>query len=206
MLDINTKQESPSIIVKGHLLITDKDTGEVVLNQGNAIHPENFSYALANAIGDRIGKGSSTVLGQIKNMAFGRGGSTVSAGTGRIAYLSPNTVGRDASLYQQTYTKLVDDNDPLMDPVDAIGNNIIVNHVPGNLFSDLIITCTLDATEPSGQVALDNAGQTEGDFVFDEIGLVDSTGLLLTHIIFHPIQKTLNRILQVTYNIRIQII
>ena len=42
---------------------------------------------------------------------------------------------------------------------------------------------------PNGQDAVDNATNTEGNFVFDELGLVSyndqGTGNLLTHVIFH---------------------
>ena len=46
--------------------------------------------------------------------------------------------------------------------------------------------------------------------MFDELGIRAyspngaGTGPLLTHVIFHPVQKSLNRIIQVDYTIRIQ--
>ena len=46
--------------------------------------------------------------------------------------------------------------------------------------------------------------------MFDELGIkswngstVDA-GNLLTHVIFHPIQKSLNRLIQIDYTIRVQ--
>ena len=49
---------------------------------------------------------------------------------------------------------------------------------------------------------------TDNLYVFDELGLVgfstDGSSRLLTHVIFHPVQKSLNRLIQVDYTVRIQ--
>jgi hypothetical protein len=46
------------------------------------------------------------------------------------------------------------------------------------------------------------------NYVFDELGLKsynpNGEGKLLTHVVFHPVQKSLNRLLQVDYTIRVQ--
>jgi len=72
----------------------------------------------------------------------------------------------------------------------------------------LFVTCLLDYGEPSGQQAFDNSTSTNDTFVFDELGLVsynpNGTGLLLTHVIFNPVQKSLNRLIQIDYTVRIQ--
>ena len=73
------------------------------------------------------------------------------------------------------------------------------------------MTVTLEFGEPGGQAAFDNSTNTEGVYVFDELGIKATpelgesagTGLLLTHVIFHPVQKSLNRIIEVVYTIRI---
>ena len=75
----------------------------------------------------------------------------------------------------------------------------------------LICTLTLDYGEPTGQEAFDNTTDFNGDYVFDELGLKSwegtengSSNKLLTHVVFHPVQKSLNRLIQIDYTIRIQ--
>ena len=185
--------------VTGHLLIKDPESGEVLLNKRNAIHYENFSVAMGRALANRPD-------GNIHEMHFGSGGSTVS-GTGAITYFPPNTTGSAANLYSPSYFKVVNDLSPLN--VDSSKNFIEVNHLNNTTYTDIVITCTLDYSEPAGQSAFDDDTDMDGDFVFDEIGLktydpVAGGGLLLTHVIFNPIQKSLNRLIEVVYTLRIQ--
>jgi hypothetical protein len=67
----------------------------------------------------------------------------------------------------------------------------------------------LDYGEPAGQQAFDNSNQLDGQFVFDELGLKSWFGSatdlrLITHVVFHPVQKSLNRQIQIDYTVRIQ--
>jgi hypothetical protein len=143
-------------------------------------------------------------------MAFGNGGASVDE-TGIITYLPPNTTGQNAALYNQTYAKVVDDTN--LTNVSPTRNKMTVSHVSGKVYTDIVVQCLLDYSEPPGQAAFDNGTQMESAFTFDEIGLLayngtDSVGneltKLLTHVIFHPVQKSLNRQIQVDYTIRIQ--
>jgi hypothetical protein len=77
-----------------------------------------------------------------------------------------------------------------------------------------VISCLLDYGEPTGQAAFDNSTNLEDTYTFDELGLkarstdgssgLTTTGKLLTHVIFHPVQKSLNRLIQIDYTVRIQ--
>ena len=73
-------------------------------------------------------------------IAFGNGGTNVDP-TGVITYLPANSTGQNASLYNQTYYKVIDDNSSLN--TDASRNKISVNHVSGNIYSDVVISCLL---------------------------------------------------------------
>lgn len=183
---------------EGHIKIFDPETEEVFIDKRNAIHYENMSVAMVNALSNQ-GQGS------IYEMVFGNGGTTVDP-TGLITYLTTNTVGINTSLYNQTYNKVVDQNSA--NNTDSVRNKMEIRHVSGATYSDIIVSCVLDYSEPDGQQAFDNSVDMNGNFVFDELGLKsynpNGDGKLLTHVIFHPVQKSLNRLLQIDYTIRIQ--
>jgi hypothetical protein len=186
-------------LVQGHVRISDPSTGEILLDKNNAIHYENMSIALAQSLAD-------TSTGYIYQMAFGNGGSAVDP-TGVITYLPPNVVGQNADLYNETYAKVVDQNSPAN--TDPTRNKLTVLHTSGQVYTDILVTCLLDYGEPAGQQAFDNSTNFNGEYVFDELGLkawqgADQDLLLITHVIFHPVQKSLNRQIQIDYTIRIQ--
>ena len=185
--------------IQGFLKIHDPVTGEVFVDKNNAIHYENISICMANTLADRN-------IGYIYKMAFGNGGSAVDP-TGVITYLPPNTTGQNASLYNETYSKVVDDNSAA-NP-DPSNNYLTVLHTSGQVYTDIVTTCLLDYGEPAGQQAFDNSTNFNGEYVFDELGLQCWNGsatnlLLITHVIFHPVQKSLNRQIQIDYTLRIQ--
>ena len=138
-------------------------------------------------------------------MAFGNGGTSVDP-TGIITYLTPNSTGTNASLYNQTFTKVVDDRST--SNTDPVRNKIETRHVSGTNYTDIVVTCLLDYGEPEGQDAFDTATDTENLYVFDELGLKSYSpsgeGRLITHVIFHPVQKSLNRLVQIDYTVRVQ--
>ena len=191
--------ENSGVMIEGHIKIFDPNTNEEFVNKRNAIHYENFSNSMAQTMANRN-------LGQIYQMTFGNGGSSVDS-SGVITYLPPNTTGRNAELYNQTFQKVVDDTSAAN--TDPSRNKLTVLHTSGKVYTDIIVSCLLDYGEPAGQEAFDNSTNLDGAFVFDELGLKSWQGSttdldLITHVIFHPVQKSLNRQIQIDYTVRIQ--
>lgn len=178
----NNPNEQFGFYAEGHIKIFDPDNKIVYQDKRNAIHFENMSIALANSL--------ISSQPAITKMAFGNGGTVVDP-TGIITYLTPNTVGTAAGLYNEEYVK------------DLSFSDFEVSHLPGTTFSDLTITCLLDFNEPGGQPVFDGSAGND-EFVFDELGLVGQNNQLLTHVVFHPVQKASNRRIQIDYTIRIQ--
>jgi len=191
-------QDKNGVLVQGHIKIFDPKTEEIFVDKRNAIHYENMSIALAESL-------SNAGAGFIYEMSFGNGGTSVDP-TGIITYLTPNSTGTNAGLYNQTYTKVVDEKS--VNNTDSARNKTEIRHVSGTNYTDILVSCLLDYGEPSGQDAFDTATNASSLYVFDELGLKgwDSTGTgdLLTHVIFHPVQKSLNRLIQIDYTVRVQ--
>ena len=191
-------QDKNGVLVQGHIKIFDPKTEEIFVDKRNAIHYENMSIALAESL-------SNAGAGFIYEMSFGNGGTSVDP-TGIITYLTPNSTGTNAGLYNQTYTKVVDEE--RLNNTDAARNKTEIRHVSGTNYTDILVSCLLDYGEPSGQDAFDTASNTDNSYVFDELGLrsysASGTGRLITHVIFHPVQKSLNRLIQIDYTVRVQ--
>lgn len=187
-----------NISVEGFLKIFNPETNEVFFDGKNSIHYENFSIALAESV-------SNQGEGFIYEMSFGNGGTSVDP-TGIITYLTPNSTGTNASLYNQTYSKVVDSRS--VNNLDPARNFIETRHVSGTNYTDVLVRCLLDYGEPKNQQAFDTAGFSDSQYVFDELGLrafdPQGNGRLLTHVLFHPVQKSLNRLIQIDYTVRIQ--
>jgi hypothetical protein len=191
-------KDATGIHIEGHIKIFDPVSAEVYIDKRNAIHYENISIALAESM-------ANSGQGFIYTMAFGNGATAIDP-TGIITYLTPNTSGTNASLYNQTYSKVVNNNSSTN--LDPTRNFIESRHVTGTNYTDIFVTCLLDYGEPSGQSAYDTTTSNEATYVFDELGLqsrnADGSSMLLTHVVFHPVLKSLNRLIQVDYTVRIQ--
>ena len=203
-LVVQIPNETGGMVIQGHIKIFDPDSGEVYIDKRNAIHYENLSEAIAYTLAN---KGQSYIY----EMHFGNGGTSIDP-TGIINYLPSNTNTSNSNLYNPTFAKIVDDTSTLN--ADPTRNKIEIRHTPGRVYSDIVISCLLDYGEPSGQAAFDNSTTLNETYTFDELGLkarstdsssgLTTTGKLLTHVVFHPVQKSLNRLIQIDYTVRIQ--
>jgi uncharacterized protein (UPF0333 family) len=205
------KLETLPVSITTHIIISDLDTGEILREGKNAIHQENMSVALATA----LARGSNCFVSE---MHFGNGASII-ATDGSVTYRLPNVAGADANLYNSTYFRVVDATD-LQNP-DATENSVTVVHSKGITYADTVITATLDYNDPistdtvfnivdSTQNSLDATTTVDGEMIFDEIALKTkgteglNTGKLLTHYIFHPVEKGANQRIQIVYKLRVQ--
>jgi hypothetical protein len=184
--------------IEGKVKITDVLTGNILLEKNNSIHFENFSVAIAQSLG--AGPLEPTCPGFIYTMNFGNGGTTVNS-SGIVTYNPPNTVGATAQLYNQTYSKII--NNQFAADIDTTNNNITYSHIPGKAYTDIIVVCRLDYGEPVDQLSYDNSNDIKSQYAFDELGLFSYNGQLLTHVIFSPILKALNRLIDISYTVRI---
>jgi hypothetical protein len=217
--------ETGGVRMEGHILIrdiTDEKEPIELVNKRNAIHFGNMAKHLAQTL---AGKPNY----DIHYMGFGNGGSNVNT-LGKITYKTtnvseaPDDSSPTSNLYALKYFKVVDD---LAASNTATSKNKIEVLPSTTSYTDIKVTCTLEFGEPSIQSNFDNSTDFTDDFVFDELGIFSldvATGneiagtktdaatildfnskcYMLTHVIFHPIQKSLNRIIEVVYTIRIQ--
>jgi hypothetical protein len=204
------------IKLQGHLKILEyknkndylkNKPNRTLLNKRNAIHKDNASILAIKSITNRENS-------HIAYMVFGNGGTTID-GTGNCVLLSPNDTGNSSDLYNPVFFQLIDDT------LGALpGNQMNIRHISGTKFTDIDIRCLIDTNEPFSQT-FSNMGTGEPNpgaspeniginlntdtFSFDEIGLKLIDGTLLTHVIFTPVLKTANTLLEIIYTIRIAI-
>lgn len=211
----------PSVL--GTIKIRDKVTGEVLVDKTNAIHFGNISWAIAHAL-------SCQEQGCIKYMLFGCGGTTVDT-SGRILYRLPNTSNiqdPNALPYNPTFfrelepagaptgnnitipvgfenfTDMVvnvtldfgepfgqDVTDEVTTQFDFVFDEIALYTTPMNLPDNRFTPFEDPVSAPDTRVSRFQ----------NELG--EAGGRMLTHVIFHPIQKSENRQLEIEYTLRI---
>lgn len=241
--------------IQGFVKITDKESGEVLVDAHNDVLYGNMSAALAHAL---IGNSNSFLY----YMGFGNGGAYIGP-TGTISY-KPSLGGAgsliknpNANLYNTIYVKKLSNDSTDTPSYDQTARAYIPSENYATNYEDIVVDVTMGYSEPPvgittsttiQQLALDNSTfvgtstSTTGSFdpntlVFNEIGLFAGSNnlfvggftqtttdvenfvaqntnfsnvagtkskLMLTHVIFHPIQKSANRSLEIIYTLRIQ--
>jgi hypothetical protein len=208
--------------VDGHVLIADKASGEILLDRSNAIHNQNMATALSRGL-SHSDYSLSVGNHQIFALCMGNGGTTVDS-QGNITYLTPNIIGANAWLYNQTYYDVVDSGSS----ANVNGNSVTYQNSTTDTSSIVIVTMNIPAGLPIGEVTTDSPPipNVNSQFSFDELCLATygsastvwastpsqstyaaypSDSLLLSHIIFSPILKTANRELVITYTLTVSV-
>ena len=209
--------------VIGTLKIYDKDSGDVLVQKKNAIHPGNMAYVLASALaGKPTSVNSSGDAPHINWMQFGNGGST---STTTLSYRSPRVnstydelaiTASNSSLYVSTYEQL--STSTVYFPGEDMGAGEIVPNNTAKVNFSVNLTHADYATAVSETIPANDASTDASAveaFTFDEIGLLsgvtdsgalDKTKtLMLTHVTFHPVLLSANRTIVIDYTITIQI-
>lgn len=180
--------------------ITDPNDVKVLVDKTNAIHDGNMVYCIARQM---TGQDSANTHA-FGWFAFGDGASEV-AGTGTITYRPTNTTKNRnelADLYNRVYFKRIGQEGLTISTSPVVHPTSIC---------DVNINVILQQGEPSGQLPMDNTTEFSDRFVFDEFGLFSNAesiedSYMVTHVVFHPVQKSLNRIYEIDYTIRFEII
>tara|TARA_B100001287_G_scaffold273742_1_gene277782 strand:- start:1149 stop:1763 length:615 start_codon:yes stop_codon:yes gene_type:complete len=194
-MSLDKINDTSLIGIEGHIKIWDPDSGEVLVRRRNAINFENMSIALASLLANEAG---NTGTHSVATMRFGNGGTTID-GLGTVTYKATNTNSASGALYNQTFSQSVDEA-----VTGSADNGTEVSHTAPNTYSDVVITCTLDFAGVTGEDLTDTATNMNDTYVFDELAVYSGNNDLLTHVIFHPVQKSANRKIQVIYTLRIR--
>jgi hypothetical protein len=208
--------------VIGTLKIYDKDSGEILVQKKNAIHPGNMAYVLASALaGKPTSVNASGSAPSINWMAFGNGGSV---STTTLSYRSPRVnptydglsiTASSSSLYVPKYEQTT--TNTVYYPGQDMGGKTVPNNTAKVNFSVNLshsdYATAVSETVPSSDTSTDTSAVAA--FTIDEIGLlsgVTNSGsldktktLMLTHVTFHPVLLAANRTIVIDYTVTIQI-
>jgi hypothetical protein len=209
--------------VVGTLKIYDKESGDVLVQKKNAIHPGNMAYVMASAMaGTATSVNASGSAPHINWMQFGTGGST---STSTLSYRSPRVyptydqlaiTASNASLYVPTYEQ--ETVNTVYFPGEDMGAGELVPNNTAKVKFSVNVSHTDYATAVGVAIPTSDSSATEAQadaFTFDEIGLLsgvtnssalDKTKtLMMTHVTFHPVLLAANRTIVIDYTVTIQI-
>lgn len=175
-------------------MIKDAATGELIMAKKNAVHPQNMAIAIARSL-------AREANGTIFKMCFGNGGTFFNS-SNQIVYRSPNTLGA-ADLYSQTFELQADEQSG----GTPVSNSVVSAPSPSPAITSVVtVVVEMGPSEPALQAVADNiTTDPESSYVFDEIGLKTEDELLLSHLVFSPIEKTANRAFLITYTLTVSV-
>ena len=204
-------------LIEGHVRAVDS-LGNVLVDKKNAIHPGNMAIAIARGL-------SNSNNSQIFKLKLGNQGTYVNSSQ-QIVFRPPNTTSASADLYNPTYVEIVDDSEATV----GVGNSVTYTNIPSSTSTRVIVTCVVSSneavnrptdgadedTESGGGLDGVDGVPSEGLYFFDELGLfVEGTGapsllkengeLMLSHLIFSPIEHTGNREIIISYTLTITV-
>lgn len=188
-------QTTATVNIQGFVKITDLETGEILRDVENAVNPEAMSLIIATML-----QGNNSRY--LYELHLGNGGIVIDE-TGNITYKDVEenlTLGVVADLYNPVYYRVIDVLDEVNN-TDTTKNNVLVNHLDGLPYTDIVVTCTLQGDDPT---------ESSGELIFNELGLKSKgsagldSGYLLTHVVFEPVVKNVNRAIQIEYTLRVR--
>ena len=212
----------------GTIKIYDKDSGKVLLQKKNAIHPGNMAYALASSLGGHPTSVNSNGAPPVVNwLAFGNGGSN---STTALSYRSPRVFGTydqlpitssNSTLYAKTYEQ--ETVNTVFHAGQDMGNGEVVPANTAKILCSVEISHTdyeaaVQAVDPNLSLPVSDSSPDMDSvraFTFDEIGLLsgvksgneldEDKTIMLTHVTFHPVLLSANRTIVIDYTITIQV-
>lgn len=159
---------SYNVNIKGHCKIVD-DNHNIILDQSNAVHPANMARIISRGLaGEQNHWISSLKLGDMGSYPTDDGIIHRSPNDG----LEPDYNGWQSSLYNQTYTKYIDNSNLTIRNIESANSNFGLSNTDplfnaGTINSNnssIEINLLLDSDEPFHQ-------QDGGVYVFDELAL-----------------------------------
>ena len=159
---------SYNVNILGHCSIVD-DQNNIILNQTNDIHPANMARVIARGLaGESNHWISSLKLGDMGSYPTADGIIHRSPNDG----LAPDYTGWQSSLYNQTYSKYIDNDNLTINSVESSNSNfglqlndpLFDKNISTTNNSSVVINLLLNSDEPNHQ-------QDGGVYVFDELAL-----------------------------------
>ena len=226
--------ENFNISMKGYVTIKDSLTHEVLVDTHNDVLKYNASTALANALigapGSTIyymafGTGAASVdnsglITYKPSIALNLNRKDYTANLYDTIYVKKILNDTSSSVYLKTSN--------VTEKFDEIVINVKLDYDQPSVIYSISTTNSIDNSTSAGS----NSVTTINDLIFNEIGLFcgstnifdaadaqtqsdvslftdtgmygNKTKLMLTHAIFHPIQKSSNRSLDITYTLKVE--